>query len=52
MVALSDSRVSSGSSAEMVSPGATWTSITGTFSYSPMSGTLTSRRSYTPAGDP
>jgi len=30
MVALSDSRVTRGSSAEMVSPAATWTSMTGT----------------------
>ena len=42
MVALSDSSVSSGSSALTVAPSATWTSITGTSLKSPMSGTLTS----------
>src|SRR5947199_371141 len=42
MVALSDSRVTSESSAFTVSPGLTKTSITGTSLKSPMSGTLTS----------
>ena len=42
MVALSDSSVISGSSAATVSPGLTWTSMTGTASKSPISGTLTS----------
>jgi hypothetical protein len=41
-VALSDSRVTSGSSAATVSPAATWISITGTSEKSPMSGTLIS----------
>src|SRR5215211_7092417 len=45
MVALSDSRVMSGSSGATVSPAATWTSITGTPLKSPMSGTLTSMAS-------
>ena len=52
MVALSDSSVISGSSAATVSPAATWTSMTGTSAKSPMSGTVTSIRSYTPAGEP
>src|SRR5688572_27646182 len=39
MVALSDSSVTSGSSTATVSPGLTWTSITGTSLKSPMSGT-------------
>jgi hypothetical protein len=38
MVALSDSRVTTGSSTVSWSPGATWTSITGTSEKSPMSG--------------
>ncbi len=42
MVALSDSSVTSGSSALTLSPGLTCTSMTGTSSKSPMSGTLTS----------
>ena len=42
MVALSDSSVSSGSSALTAAPSATCTSITGTSLKSPMSGTLTS----------
>jgi hypothetical protein len=42
IVALSDSRVSSGSSALAIAPSWTWTSITGTSLKSPMSGTLTS----------
>ena len=42
MVALSDSRVISGSSALTTSPGATWISMTGTSAKSPRSGTLTS----------
>src|SRR5215213_7952886 len=45
MVALSDSRVMSGSSGATVSPAATWTSMTGTPLKSPMSGTLTSMAS-------
>ena len=42
MVALSDSRVTSGSSLWTTSPGATWISMTGTSAKSPRSGTLTS----------
>src|SRR5690242_3759018 len=42
MVALSDSRVTSGSSLLTTSPGATWISMTGTSAKSPRSGTLTS----------
>src|SRR4029450_5728789 len=42
IVALSDSRVISGSSALTASPGLTCTSMTGTSLKSPMSGTLTS----------
>ena len=42
IVALSDSSVTSGSSALTTSPGLTWTSMTGTSLKSPMSGTLTS----------
>src|SRR5207302_5495676 len=42
IVALSDSSVTSGSSASTLSPGLTNTSMTGTFLKSPMSGTLTS----------
>ncbi len=42
IVALSDSSVISGSSALTASPGLTCTSMTGTSSKSPMSGTLTS----------
>jgi hypothetical protein len=42
MVALSDSSVSSGSSALIVAPAWTWTSMTGTSLKSPMSGTFTS----------
>ena len=42
MVALSDSRVISGSSSLTTSPGATWISMTGTSAKSPRSGTLTS----------
>ncbi len=42
IVALSDSRVTSGWSTVTSSPSATRTSITGTLSKSPMSGTLTS----------
>src|SRR3712207_4506192 len=38
MVALSDSRVRTGSSAATTSPGTTWTSMTGTSAKSPMSG--------------
>ena len=52
IVALSDSSVISGSSAATVSPAATWTSMTGTSAKSPISGTVTSIRSYTPAGEP
>ena len=52
IVALSDSSVISGSSAATVSPAATCTSMTGTSAKSPMSGTVTSIRSYTPAGEP
>src|SRR3974377_208935 len=44
MVALSDSRVISGSSSLTTSPGATWISMTGTSAKSPRSGTLTSVR--------
>jgi hypothetical protein len=44
MVALSDSRVTSGSSAFTVSPGLTSMPITGTSLKSPMSGTFTSMR--------
>src|SRR5690606_23916962 len=44
MVALSDSRVQIASSTLMLSPGFTNSSITGTASKSPMSGTLTSTR--------
>ena len=42
MVALSDSRLISGSSALIVAPGCTWTSMIGTSLKSPMSGTPTS----------
>ena len=42
MVALSDSRVTSGSSTLTTSPAATWISMTGTSAKSPISGTLTS----------
>jgi hypothetical protein len=42
MVALSDSRLTSGSSLATTSPGLTSTSITGTSVKSPISGTLTS----------
>ena len=42
MVALSDSRVISGSSSLTTSPAATWISMTGTSAKSPRSGTLTS----------
>ena len=42
MVALSDSRVTRGSSASIASPSFTWTSMIGTSLKSPMSGTLTS----------
>ena len=52
MVALSDSSVISGSSAATVSPGAMCTSMTGTSAKSPISGTVTSIRSYTPLGEP
>ena len=52
IVALSDSRVISGSSAATVSPTPTCTSITGTSAKSPMSGTATSIVSYTPLGEP
>ena len=44
IVALSDSSVTSGSSAATVSPAFTWISITGTSVKSPMSGTLTCTR--------
>jgi hypothetical protein len=44
MLALSDSRTISGSSAATVSPAETSTSMTGTSVKSPMSGTLTSLR--------
>ena len=43
IVALSDSSVTSGSSGATSSPTATWISMTGTSSKSPMSGTFTSR---------
>ena len=46
IVALSDSRVTSGSSALTAAPGATWISITGTSVKSPMSGTGTSARAH------
>ena len=52
MVALSDSSVISGSSAATVSPAAMCTSMTGTPAKSPISGTVTSIRSYTPLGEP
>ncbi len=42
MVALSDSRVTSGSSLWTTLPGATWISMTGTSAKSPRSGTPTS----------
>ena len=42
MVALSDSKVISGSSSLTTSPDATWISMTGTSAKSPRSGTLTS----------
>jgi hypothetical protein len=47
IVALSDSSVTSGSSAATVSPGETSSSMTGTSSKSPMSGTVTSFTSAT-----
>src|SRR5207249_11003882 len=50
MVALSDSSVTSGSSAFTVSPGFTKTSMIGTSLKSPMSGTLTSIARAAPAG--
>jgi hypothetical protein len=52
MVALSDSRVTIGSSTATTSPGATCTSMTGTLLKSPMSGTLISTVSYTPLAEP
>ena len=52
MVALSDSRVISGSSAATVSPGATCISMTGTPAKAPRSGTVTPMTSYMPLGEP
>ena len=52
IAALSDSSVTSGSSAETESPSATWTSMTGTSSKSPMSGTSISTTAPPPPPPP